>query len=94
MKSTSFTVRISHVESLPLHLVNLGESYLQGMMISIHMHGTLSDGGKQAYQLPSPHENRVSCLGVNPKGDALCTGSWDTFLKVKYRQKVSSHLFP
>jgi len=43
---------------------------------------TLSDGGNQAYQLPSPHENRVSCLGVNPKGDALCTGSWDTFLKV------------
>ena len=35
----------------------------------------------------SGHENRVSCLGVNhgtgaTAGTALCTGSWDTFLKV------------
>ena len=28
------------------------------------------------------HENRVSCLGVNSTGEALCTGSWDTYLKV------------
>jgi len=28
------------------------------------------------------HENRVSCLGVQEKGQALCTGSWDTLLKV------------
>lgn len=28
------------------------------------------------------HENRVSCLGVSPEGNALCTGSWDTLLKV------------
>ena len=28
------------------------------------------------------HENRVSCLGVNNDGTALCTGSWDTTLKV------------
>ncbi|CAN0483447.1 unnamed protein product, partial [Hapterophycus canaliculatus] len=27
-------------------------------------------------------QNRVSCLGVNPKGEALCTGSWDTLLKI------------
>ena len=31
---------------------------------------------------PVGHENRVSCLGVSPTGDALCTGSWDTLLKV------------
>jgi guanine nucleotide-binding protein G(I)/G(S)/G(T) subunit beta-1 len=30
----------------------------------------------------SSHENRVSCLGINPEGNALCTGSWDTLLKV------------
>jgi len=30
----------------------------------------------------SGHENRVSCLGSNPAGNALCTGSWDTLLKV------------
>ena len=28
------------------------------------------------------HENRVSCLGVNEEGTALCTGSWDSFLKI------------
>ena len=28
------------------------------------------------------HENRVSCLGVNSTGQALCTGSWDTMLNV------------
>lgn len=26
--------------------------------------------------------NRVSCLGVNSTGTALCTGSWDFFLKI------------
>lgn len=28
------------------------------------------------------HENRVSCLAVSPDGSALCTGSWDTTLRV------------
>lgn len=28
------------------------------------------------------HDNRVSCLGVATDGNALCTGSWDSFLKV------------
>lgn len=28
------------------------------------------------------HENRVSCLSVSPHGNALCTGSWDTLLKI------------
>jgi len=28
------------------------------------------------------HENRVSCLGVTTDGKALCTGSWDTLLKI------------
>jgi guanine nucleotide-binding protein G(I)/G(S)/G(T) subunit beta-1 len=43
---------------------------------------TLSDGKSYSFQLPTPHENRISCVGVTPKGDALCTGSWDTTLKV------------
>lgn len=30
----------------------------------------------------SGHDNRVSCLGVQNGGLALCTGSWDTLLKV------------
>lgn len=28
------------------------------------------------------HDNRVSCLGVSSDGMAMCTGSWDTTLKV------------
>jgi len=28
------------------------------------------------------HENRVSCLGVSSDGNALCTGSWDSLLKI------------
>jgi len=28
------------------------------------------------------HDKRVSCLGVNRSGSALCTGSWDDTLKV------------
>jgi len=28
------------------------------------------------------HQNRVSCLGVGPEGQALATGSWDHFLKI------------
>ena len=28
------------------------------------------------------HENRVSCLGVPPSGMAVCTGSWDTNLRI------------
>lgn len=36
---------------------------------------------KYAYQLQG-HDNRVSCLGVAPTGEALCTGSWDMTLKV------------
>eukprot|EP00814_Leptocylindrus_danicus_P016987 CAMPEP_0116024294 /NCGR_PEP_ID=MMETSP0321-20121206/12221_1 /TAXON_ID=163516 /ORGANISM="Leptocylindrus danicus var. danicus, Strain B650" /LENGTH=353 /DNA_ID=CAMNT_0003495977 /DNA_START=259 /DNA_END=1320 /DNA_ORIENTATION=+ len=43
---------------------------------------TLGDGETHAFQLPNPHENKISCLGVNPSGTALCTGSWDTLLKI------------
>jgi hypothetical protein len=28
------------------------------------------------------HENRVSCLQMSPDGTALCTGSWDSTLRV------------
>lgn len=28
------------------------------------------------------HDNRVSCLGTTSNGMALCTGSWDTLLKI------------
>ncbi|GAA54626.1 guanine nucleotide-binding protein subunit beta [Clonorchis sinensis] len=28
------------------------------------------------------HDNRVSCLGVTEDGMAVCTGSWDSFLRI------------
>mmetsp|Transcript_5398 Transcript_5398/g.17001 ORF Transcript_5398/g.17001 Transcript_5398/m.17001 type:complete len:354 (+) Transcript_5398:135-1196(+) len=28
------------------------------------------------------HDNRVSCLDVSPSGECVCTGSWDTLLKI------------
>lgn len=34
------------------------------------------------YILKEAHERHVSCVGVAPNGDALCTGSWDSNLKV------------
>lgn len=37
--------------------------------------------GKQVQALLG-HDNRVSCLGVSKDGMALCTGSWDSFLKI------------
>lgn len=36
------------------------------------------------------HENRVSCLGVSVDGMALCTGSWDSTLKV-IRHRLSKY---
>jgi len=42
---------------------------------------TLGEGSAPVYHLAG-HENRVSCLGVNNTGQALCTGSWDTLLKI------------
>lgn len=40
------------------------------------------DKGNNLAREIKAHENRVSCLGVNCSGKALCTGSWDTLLKV------------
>ena len=44
------------------------------------------------------HENRVSCLGVSSDGMALCTGSWDSTLRVSekhvwYRSIAHSRWF-
>jgi len=38
-------------------------------------------GGTNIWSLEG-HANRVSCIGVNCNGQALCTGSWDCFLKI------------
>lgn len=42
---------------------------------------TTKVGGNTAFQMAG-HENRISCVDVNNTGQALCTGSWDTFLRI------------
>ncbi|XP_038694190.1 guanine nucleotide-binding protein subunit beta-like isoform X2 [Tripterygium wilfordii] len=40
--------------------------------------------------LQNSHEGRISCLGLSVDGSALCTGSWDTNLKITtLRRKMS-----
>lgn len=41
---------------------------------------TISKNG--AFHEMKGHKDRVSCVGVNASGQALCTGSWDTELAV------------
>ncbi|KAJ4880755.1 Guanine nucleotide-binding protein subunit beta [Raphanus sativus] len=33
-------------------------------------------------ELQDSHKNRISCLGMSADGSALCTGSWDSNLKI------------
>lgn len=49
------------------------DDYSCGVWDTIH--------GKLVCQLQG-HDNRVSCLGTTTDGRALCTGSWDTLLKI------------
>jgi guanine nucleotide-binding protein G(I)/G(S)/G(T) subunit beta-1 len=35
-----------------------------------------------AFTINQAHDGHVSCLGVSPDGNALCTGSWDFVLKI------------
>jgi guanine nucleotide-binding protein G(I)/G(S)/G(T) subunit beta-1 len=35
-----------------------------------------------AFTLSQAHERHVSCVGVSPSGEALCTSSWDGLLKI------------
>jgi len=49
---------------------------------SVYAYDVLSDTGTVAFALQPAHDRHVSCIGVCPQGSALCTGSWDTFLKI------------
>jgi len=42
---------------------------------------SITEGAEPLVSL-NKHENRVSCLGMQERGQALCTGSWDTLLKI------------
>ncbi|CAK9019663.1 Guanine nucleotide-binding protein subunit beta (pfGbeta1) (G protein subunit beta-1), partial [Durusdinium trenchii] len=49
-----------------------------------HIWDTLKYEGESVspVQVLSIHDNRVSCVGVQKDGQALCTGSWDTLLRI------------
>jgi len=42
----------------------------------------LSDKTGPAYSFGQVHERHISSVGVSPSGEALCTASWDTTLKI------------
>jgi len=63
-----------------VHFSNSGRFYFAGYDdFNCYVWDTLT--GKQVGVLAG-HDNRVSCLGVSSDGMALCTGSWDSFLKL------------
>lgn len=49
---------------------------------NVYAYDVLSEKGTTAFALAPAHDRHVSCIGVSPQGNGLCTGSWDTFLKI------------
>lgn len=49
---------------------------------SIMAFDVMSDRTTPIFVLNQAHESHVSCLGVAPNGDGLCSGSWDFNLKI------------
>jgi guanine nucleotide-binding protein G(I)/G(S)/G(T) subunit beta-1 len=43
---------------------------------------TLVDSAPAPVHALLGHSNRVSCVGVSPSGEAVCTGSWDHDLAI------------
>jgi len=58
-------------------LVFCGHS--EGSVVCYDVLGSTKD---PCFVLNNAHEEHVSCVGVAPTGDALCTGSWDFNLKI------------
>jgi len=50
-----------------------------GMTVGLNYTGEVKQA---AMGVLAGHDNRVSCLGVTEDGMAVCTGSWDSFLKI------------
>lgn len=49
---------------------------------SIMAYDVLSDKASPAFTLNQAHDSHVSCIGISPNGDGLCSGSWDFNLKI------------
>jgi len=48
----------------------------------VECYDILSGSKDPTYTLSNAHETYVSCVRVSPTGEVLCTGSWDTQLKL------------
>lgn len=82
-------------DAVPSHGRNYNSDYIFMISVSFSVSGRLLFAGYDDFNcnvwdvlkgervgILTGHENRVSCLGVSSDGMALCTGSWDTFLKI------------
>jgi len=49
---------------------------------SVVCYDIFSSSKDPTYVIQGAHEEHVSCVGVSPTGDVLCTGSWDFNLKL------------
>jgi guanine nucleotide-binding protein G(I)/G(S)/G(T) subunit beta-1 len=49
---------------------------------SVLVYDVLSDRTTPAFTINQAHDGHVSCVGIAPDGNALCTGSWDFMLKI------------
>jgi guanine nucleotide-binding protein G(I)/G(S)/G(T) subunit beta-1 len=47
----------------------------------VNVFDVLTTSSSTTFSIPA-HESHVSCVGVSPNGDGLCTGSWDKTLKI------------
>eukprot|EP00978_Attheya_sp_CCMP212_P022696 scaffold68134_cov52-Attheya_sp.AAC.1 len=43
---------------------------------------TLKTKAPLAFQMQQAHTDKVSTLGVSPDGEGMCSGSWDTYVKI------------
>jgi guanine nucleotide-binding protein G(I)/G(S)/G(T) subunit beta-1 len=49
---------------------------------SLKAFDVLSDRASPYWTVANAHERQVSSIAISPNGDALCSGSWDSVLKV------------
>jgi guanine nucleotide-binding protein G(I)/G(S)/G(T) subunit beta-1 len=49
---------------------------------SVLVYDVLSERTVPSFTINQAHDGHVSCVGIAPDGNALCTGSWDFVLKI------------
>ena len=49
---------------------------------NVYAYDVLADRAAPAFALLGAHDKPVSSIGVSPRGNALCTASWDGYVKI------------